>query len=437
MPTVKLNAKLIKRAKCASGDRAFFWDTTLPGFGLQVTAAGTRSYVLQYRADGLSRRMKLEAGTLAEARRQAKAALGDVAKGLDPLADRRKQRDARADTLRSIVEGEYLTNAEIKKLRSFEEKRATFRRYIFPALGPRPIAEIRRREIVRLLERLKEKHGPASANASYKTLRRLFAWYAARDDDFRSPIVAGTFAVTTGPGARSLVDDEIRLLWKVSAEGRNAYDHFLRFTLLTATRLREAANMPRAELSPDGREWTIPAARYKGEDGKSAHPHLIPLSRLAREALASVPVLKTGGVDSKYVFTTDGRVPISAFSNFKYAIDKRLFAALAAEGDATRDRIIADLDRRYPGLGYQPFGKGWSPHSLRKSARTLLSRIGVDKATAERCLGHVDGGIVGTYDHHRYKNEKAIAFEALAGEIERVVGGGGANVIPLLGRGAH
>ncbi len=50
-----------------------------------------------------------------------------------------------------------------------------------------------------------------------------------------------------------------------------------------------------------------------------------------------------------------------------------------------------------------------------------MSRGGVATDHAERCLGHVTGGVRGTYDRHEYREEKARAFEALAAQIERIV----------------
>jgi diadenosine tetraphosphate (Ap4A) HIT family hydrolase len=435
MPTVELDAKLSKSAVCPAGkDREIFWDATMPGFGLVVTANGARSYVVQYRtADGFSRRMKITGSNLAAAKREAKIALGAVADKRDPLGEKRKSRDARANTLRWVVENEYLENSDIRKLRSYDEIRGTLARYILPKLGSRPIAEIRRREIVRLLGRVKENNGTGAANNAYKVLRRVLAWYAARDDDYTSPVVTGMYTITMGEGARTLTDDEIRILWNVAKEGRGAYDHFLRFTLLTATRLRESASMSRAELSPDGTEWAIPASRYKGQDKKSAHTHLIPLSTLARDVLAGVPVLQVRGKDSPWIFTSDGTGPIKGFSNLKTAFTDRLRTALKEEGQDTHKRIVADLIARYPDNDsyHEPFGKGWSPHSLRKTARTLLSRVGIDDKIAEKCLGHVERGLIGTYNHHEFAREKAEAFEALAREVERVVSGKSAKVISL------
>jgi integrase len=429
-----LSAKFVATVPKPNKEREFYWDERLPGFGLMITANGARSYVVQYRnADGVSRRITINGSRkFATAKREAKAILGKVAHGGDPLADKRKQREARADTLRRIVEDEYLADSDVKKLRSVKAKHWTFERYIFPTLGSRPIAEIKRSEIVRMLRNIKAKHGYGAADDAFKMLSRFFTWYVPNaDDDFRSPIVRGTWSQTKGDGSRTLTDDEIRILWNVASEGRNSYDHFIRFVLLTATRRNEAAQMKRSELSPDGTEWTISAARYKGQDGKSAHAHLIPISPLARDVLVSVPMLQVGGKGAKWVFTTNGTSPISGFSKFKVALDKRLATVLEKEGMPTRARIISDLNSRYPGKNYQPFDDKWTTHSLRKTARTLLSRVGVDKSIAEKCLGHIEGGIVGTYDHHEAKPQKRIAFDALAREVERIVEGRSANVVPL------
>src|SRR5262249_41455678 len=329
MPTTKLDAKFISTATCDAKDRVFYWDAALPGFGLMVTTAGARSFVIQFRnADGLSRRMTIRGTNLASAKAEAKRLLGRAANGGDPLADKRQQRDARQDTLRKIVETEYFADDDINQLRRFADKKWIFEKYIFRPLGSKPITEIKRSDIVRMLRDIKQRNGAGSATNVHKALRRFFNWYAAQSDDFRSPLVRGIYRQTKGGGSRTLTDDEIRILWHVASEGRNPYDPFLQFTLLTATRLRDSANMVRSELSADGAEWTIPAHRFKGQDGKSAHPHLIPLSPLARNVLDNVKVLQVGGEDSKYIFTTNGTKPISGFSNFKNKFDRRLSQAL-------------------------------------------------------------------------------------------------------------
>ncbi len=61
-----------------------------------------------------------------------------------------------------------------------------------------------------------------------------------------------------------------------------------------------------------------------------------------------------------------------------------------------------------------------------------MSRAGVNADVAERCLGHVIGGVRGIYDRHEYFEEKKRAFELLAGQIERIVNPQ-ANVVPMRG----
>jgi integrase len=65
--------------------------------------------------------------------------------------------------------------------------------------------------------------------------------------------------------------------------------------------------------------------------------------------------------------------------------------------------------------------KGWRLHDLRRTARSLMSRAGVPNDHAERCLGHVIGGVRGVYDRHEYLEEKRAAFEKLAALIGEIV----------------
>ena len=79
---IRLTPAFAARATTTTPDtaRTTYWDAGMPGFGLMVTANGHRSYVVQYRAAGRSRRMHLKTGlTLRAARKEAKAILGTVA----------------------------------------------------------------------------------------------------------------------------------------------------------------------------------------------------------------------------------------------------------------------------------------------------------------------------------------------------------------------
>jgi Arm DNA-binding domain len=126
--------------------------------------------------------------------------------------------------------------------------------------------------------------------------------------------------------------------------------------------------------------------------------HVVPLSKAAQ-------ALVEGDGDG-FIFTANGKQAIGSHSRHKAAID-------AASGVA-----------------------GWTLHDLRRSARSLMSRAGVPSDHAERCLGHVIGGVRGVYDRHAYREEKRQGFEALAGLVERIVDPQ-PNVVALRGPPHH
>ena len=63
----------------------------------------------------------------------------------------------------------------------------------------------------------------------------------------------------------------------------------------------------------------------------------------------------------------------------------------------------------------------WRVHDLRRTARSLMSRAGVQTEIAERVLGHTQGELIETYDRHSYEAEMAAALEKLAALVERIV----------------
>jgi integrase len=329
--------------------------------------------------------------TLTAARKEAKAILGAVARNRDPLCERRKAKRAEGNTLKAIVE-EYLAR-EGKRLRSINERRATLQRHVLPSLGTRQIGDITRTDIVRLLDRIADMTGAPMADHVLAHLRRAMNWHASRSDDFRSPIVRGM--ARTNPSQRRrqriLTDTELRAVWRAAETSRSAFGYLVLFLLLTATRRNEAALMRRGEVSGD--EWTIPQERYK-----TRLELLVPLSPAAQAVLTAVPKIGKSGL----VFTTDGEHPLSGFSKFKRVFDDKVLAKL-------RDQ---DPEVQLP---------RWTLHDLRRTARSLMSRAGVPSDHAERCLGHVIGGIRGTYDRHEYLAEKRHAFAVLAALIEHIV----------------
>jgi integrase len=408
----KLTPRFVLDAPAPSAGKIFYWDETLSGFGLVVTAAGHKSWAVQYRYRGRSVRKVFKAAltakgaglTLDKARIEARKIIGDVARGLDPVGDRRRQeKEAKkreaidANTLRAVAE-RFFTDASDTggaKLRTIGQRIAMFKRDIFPTLGDRPISGLTRREIRDLIEAIERNSGGRSSHQAHGYLKALLNWYATKDDDFCSPIVKGmsSFKPSKHVRSRVLSDEEIRAIWKGTeprGDRDDSYGALVRFVLLTATRRNEAAQIKWSEL--EGDDWIIPARRYK-----TGIIHLVPLSAAARAILTNLPKFK----GCAYVFTSTGHRHINNFSH-----DQKNLKLKTGTSD-------------------------WTLHDLRRSARTLMSRAGANVDHAERALGHVMGSIRGTYDHHEYRNERLKVFEALAAQIDLIVNPLVDNVVPI------
>jgi integrase len=369
------------------GKRRLVWDAIVPGLAVRVTDKGQRSFVLVTRYPGSANPTARSLGTvgaisLEDARTKARSWHKLISAGIDPAL---AQAAAAQNTLRAVCE-EYLAR-DGAKLRSLEWRSAALERVVYPSLGLRPIAEIRRSDVVRLLDQIEDERGPAMADRTLAIIRRVMNWHAARSDEFRSPIVRGMARTTDRPRDRVLSDDELRSIWR-AAEG-SIFGSYLRFLLLTAARRNEAARMERGELS--GSDWTLPAAR-----NKTNQDLVRPLSEAALAIVAELPRL------GKFVFSRRGKAALGSFGVLKKEIDRASSVT------------------------------GWTLHDLRRTARSLMSRAGVPSDHAERCLGHVIGGVRGTYDRHEYHEEKRLAFEALASLIARIVDPQ-PNVVPMRG----
>jgi integrase len=378
----RLTPAFVQNAQAQPGaERTVYWDQELPGFGLVVMPTGHRSFVVQYRAGRCSRRMTIDGVLgLSAARKRAKALLGEVAQERDPLQERRKAAADQENTLQAISE-QYLAR-DGKKLRTADQRRAMLERLVYPRLGARPIDDIRRSDLVRLLDRIEDENGPVMADRVLATVRKVMNWHASRSDEFRSPIVHGMARTSSKERARAriLADDEIRAIWRAAETARGPFPAFVQFLLLTGARRSEAAAMARSELA--GGDWTLPAARNK------VKVDLIrPLSPMALAVIEKLPRIGEGDL----IFTSDGKTHIRGFSKAKRAFDNACGVT------------------------------GWTLHDLRRTARSLMSRAGVSSDHAERCLGHVLAGVRGTYDRHEYHTEKKRAYEALAAQIERIV----------------
>lgn len=293
------------------------------------------------------------------------------------------------NTLKAICEG-YI-KCDGKSLRSVGWREQVLKRLVYPELGGKQIGDIKRSDIVRFLDKIEDENGATMADRTLAVLRKVMNWHVSRSDDFRSPIVRGMDRVKQKDRAREriLTDDELRAVWRVAEASTGPFGRLVRFILLTAARRTEAAAMTWGELNG---EWTLPASR---------NPAKVDLVRPLSAEACAVLAVQVDGCD--YVFSADGRNPISAFSALKGALDKA---------------ILQDLRKQDPEAKPLP---NWTLRDLRRTARSLMSRAGVRADHAERCLGRVMPGVRAVYDPYEYLEEKRDAFNKLAAAIKEIV----------------
>jgi integrase len=364
------------------------------GFVARRLPSGAVTYGFRYR-DKHGRQRWIGLGvhgaiTPDQARRRALKIAGEVRDGADPVAEGRsaialaaKRRQTVGYTVNGLLDN-FVARHVRPNLRSADEVERAFRIYVRPRIGTRSIYDLRRREIVELLDSIEDNNGPVMADRVLAHLRKAFNWQAARDDQFTPPVVRGMARTKSADRARNRVlsDEEIRDLWKAldAAKVPQPFPALVRMLLLTCQRREEVASMVWEEIE-DG-VWQIPSTRFK-----TGLPNTVPLSQAARRLIG----------DSKgkgFVFTTDGDHPFSGFSKAKAALDAK-----------------TDELRKQDGRNPMPH---WVFHDLRRTGRSLMSRAGVLSDIAERVLGHAIPGVRGVYDRHSYSAEKREALEKLA-----------------------
>jgi integrase len=339
--------------------------------------------------------------TLGQARKIAADVMLQVARGHDPAADKKQSRidtrQAMADTFEAVATT-YMER-EGSKLRTARNLDRMLKRQAFPAIGHVPIALLKKSHIVSLLDQIEDGSGPVAADRLLALVRRILHWHAERSDDYEPPSLRLKPRKAASEQARDRVldDRELAAVWKVSGEWDDPFASLVKFLLLTAARRNEAALMAWAEI--DDGVWTLPAARNKVAARSTKLKDLVrPLSKMAIEAMPKIE-------GCKYVFTYDGRRPLTGFSKPKQRFDERVTEMLG-----------------------EPI-QNWTLHDLRRTARSLMSRAQVPERHAEQCLGHVITGVQGIYDRHRYIDEMRKAYETLARQIETIVNPPADNVV--------
>jgi integrase len=357
-----------------------------------------RYYVIHYRIDG--NRVEEALGWLSEGWTQDKCErtrndLKESAKNSGPrtLKERREkaaEAEAAARTVKDALDE--LWERELCHKKSGVETRRLLNKDVLSAWGKRRVDEIKRRDIVLLLDQINARGAAITRNRVHGALTRFFNFCAERGMIDDSPCTRIKKMPEKGRN-RVLTDEEIKLLWKALDLENVGVDVYrvsklaLKMILLTGQRPGEVVGTTWAELSEEG-FWNIPAERMK-----NGEPNRVPLCKLALEVIEQARPYSDGG----YVFA----------SSYK---EKEPMTAHA---------LSRAIIRHWQEIGFQ---EAWTPHDLRRTVRTRLAEIGVDDVVAERVLGHKLQGVLATYNRHGYDVEKRQALMRWEGRLRRILG---------------
>ena len=339
-----------------------YYDTLVDGFGLRVTHAGARSFVLNYFTRATRRERRITIGntdtwSAVAARDHARELKRDIDAGKDPLGKIEEERAA--PTVDKLIDRYVEEHLGKKKERSrIEDERLL--PIIRDELGREKVADVTFTHVDALHRSLTKDRGPFRANRVIALLSKMLSlsikWGYRSDNPCRS--------VERNPEPkrnRYLSDDEIqRIMSALDAEEDQEGGNIIRLLLLTGARSAEVLKMEWSQLDLDSGVWTKPHTLTK-----TAEEHRVPLSE---EAVALLTALRAEAPQkARYVFGN-----FQPRKGFRHVWD--------------RVRVTAGVpDVR--------------PHDLRHSYASLLVNAGYGLPVIGALLGHKTPATTARYAH--------------------------------------
>ncbi len=409
-------AKLTKRVVDAAAVREkdyFIWDDELPGFGLRIFASGKRSYLIQYRAAGRTRRYTIGLHgiwTAETARQEAKVQLGRVAQGDNPSEERLL--DHQAITVKELC-ALYLKDLEAglilgkggrpKKAGTIVSDVGRIKRHIIPLIGNRRVKDLVKADIAKVLKDVMA--GKTAVTVKTKKLRgksivRGGAGTATRTVGLLGGIL--TYAmeagiITSNPAhgirkpkdnvrGRRLTEAEYRTLGKMLRKAAENEKYamtveIIRQIALTGCRRSEMINLKWTEADTDGSCLRLADSK----EGASIRPIGLPVVEYL-EARREEP---TG----TYVFSGQGED--NAFGSFPNHW-RQIF----------RDSPLADV----------------TAHVLRHSFASIANDLGFTEVTIAALVGHSKGSVTSNYIH-TLDTALIMAADTISGYIQGLLDG--------------
>jgi integrase len=275
-------------------------------------------------------------------------------------------------------------------------------------IGDAKVGKLTREAIQACIDAPRKRGAPGSAAHVYRTLRGLVNFAIKRGTiDGADPMRGIENPKPYRPAEVNAATDAelVALLRAVDASLMwDATKLAIEFHLLTGARPVEVRLATWSEINLDRDLWVLPAGRVKS--GREFRVHLSPQSI---KLIERARFIKSDKSDFLFPGANGG------------ALEKMAVA-----------RALSRLTERVADAG----GKKLRPHDLRRTFRTMLSRLGVQPHVAELCMNHQETETMRrVYDGHDYGGEVAAAWD-LAGAHLAALRSGGAQVIPIMARRA-
>ena len=353
------------------------WDSVIPGFGYRKSTKGKAAFFISYRDSiGKKRRHavgKYPAMTLVEARELATGLIKRAARGESLIVNNEK-----VDTSFAALMERYLTEYAEPRLRTAIQIRRALTMYCLPCFGNRPTERITSVDIYNLLHSV---DAPIQANRLHAHLSGYFRWCQTQPS---IPVVANPVKTVLKPNVensrdRELNREEVQTVLTACRGMGAPFGTIYEILIRSGLRKNEIARLTWDRL--DLNEGTL---ELKAGNTKNARPTVVPLPPAVLSLFQSIKP------DGPYVFTTNGKTPVSGFSK----AEKRLKETAG----------ISDF----------------RVHDFRRTVASTLARLKVAPHVIESCLNHVSGqvsGVAAVYNRYQYFDERKDALLRLEGHL--------------------
>jgi integrase len=397
----------------ASG-RLEFADLRCAGLSFRITSKGSRTFCFRFRDPVTRASTRATIGIypdvgLSAARARADAMRAAVADGTNPVVEKRRGRATASQRGFAAVAERFMVEHSRRKKRSADGDDRNLNLHVLPKWKTRQIDDIRRADVIELIEGIVAAGKPVLANRVQSLISSIFSFALDADLLSANPCARLRKRGEETAGTRILSDQEIRLFWRrslLSPVSRGA-GLAMRLQLLTGARPSEAAEIDLRELKAlddaGNASWIIP-----GERTKNKRPHLIPLSQMALEVVQ------------------DGLEIIDEDDEFLFPSPIKRTAPIDGHALAVAMRRMAESDKLSG-----PGSKTWkadppTPHDLRRTFATRLAELGVPKEDRDACLNHTPTDVGSKhYDLYERAKEKRAAVNLWARTVGDILSGGG------------